>query len=99
MRFEFHKPRLKALYCTEKGAQRYASGVVDAFFEVMQVIDSALDERDLRMLKSLHFERLKGKRRHHHSVRLNDQFRLTLELDTDKEGKYVRIIDIEDYHR
>lgn len=98
MKFQFRKKKLEVLYCSEKGAQRYPPGVVDAFFEVMQIIESALDERDLRALKSLHFERLKGKRKNEYSVRLTDQFRLTFILELDSEGRHLSIIDIEDYH-
>lgn len=32
-------------------------------------------------------------------MRLNDQFRLILELEEDRAGKIVAVISIEDYHR
>ena len=64
------------------------------------IIDGAPDERDLYKFKSLHFEKLAGKRgkQEQRSLRLNDQFRLIVKLDRDSEGKYILIIDIEDYH-
>jgi len=47
LRFIFNKKKLEDLYYKEKGAHKYPPAVVDAFFEVMTVIESALDIRDL----------------------------------------------------
>jgi toxin HigB-1 len=49
-------------------------------------------------MKSLHFEKLKGSRDHQHSMRLNDQWRLIVELDGKAPNKTVVVIGIEDYH-
>jgi proteic killer suppression protein len=69
-----------------------------AFRRRMQLLRAARDERDLRSLKSLHFERLKGSRSHQWSIRLNDQWRLILEFEEDPNGKVVIIVSVEDYH-
>ena len=98
MRFRFASSKLLDLYQEEKGAHRYPSSVVAAFFEVMDVIDSAADERDLYALRSLRYEKLKGDRSGQYSMRLNRQFRLVLERVRDEEGLYLLITDIEDYH-
>jgi proteic killer suppression protein len=98
VRFRFKSKKLEALYTSEKGARKYAPEVVDAFFEVMAVIRAMKDERDLRALKSLHFERLSGSRQHQHSLRLGAQWRLIIELEKDAQGNYVLIVRIEDYH-
>lgn len=76
----------------------WSAAVVSKFRQRMQLIRSAADERDLSSLKSLHFERLKGKRDHQHSLRLNKQWRLILELRGKSPGKVVAIVSIEDYH-
>lgn len=98
MRFRFHTNRLERLYFNDKGTHRFPAPVVDAFFEVMAMIVAAPDERDLYALKSLHFEKLEGDRQHQHSLRLNRQFRLIVELDADDQGRFMRIVNIEDYH-
>src|SRR5438477_11668698 len=72
--------------------------VVRGFRKVMAWIRSADDERDLYMLKSLHYEKLKGKRSHQRSLRLNDQFRLIIELEPEEAGNLVVVMAIEDYH-
>lgn len=72
--------------------------VVTVFRRRMQYIRAARDERDLRVMKSLHYEKLKGRRRHQRSIRLNRQWRLVLELEQQDAGKTVVIVGIEDYH-
>jgi len=98
LRFRFKSKRIEALYTEEKGAHKYPPAVVEAFFEVMDVIRAALDERDLYALKSLHYEKLRGDRSHQHSIRLGSQFRLIVEREKDEQGRYLLIIDIKDYH-
>jgi len=98
LRFCFKNKRLEAVYTGEKGAHKYPPGVVDAFCEVMSIISAAVDERDLYSLKGLRYEKLKGDRKGQHSIRLNDQFRLIVEREKDNQGRYLLIIDIEDYH-
>jgi proteic killer suppression protein len=75
-----------------------AAAVVKAYRKRLQLIRSAVDERDFRELKSLHFERLKGQRKHQHSMRLNDQFRLVIEFRSVGKSKVVMVMSVEDYH-
>jgi len=98
MRFSFKSRKLLLLYEQEKGATQYDPGALEAFFEVMAMIDSAPDERTLYELKSLHFEKLKGKRKHERSLRLNKQWRLIVELLKDGDGTLLLIKEITDYH-
>jgi toxin HigB-1 len=72
--------------------------LVRAFRMRMQAIRAAAHENDLRNLKSLHFEKLKGDRKHQYSMRLNDQYRLIFELEKGDQGNTIVIIGIEDYH-
>ncbi|MFN7285020.1 MAG: type II toxin-antitoxin system RelE/ParE family toxin [Dolichospermum sp.] len=99
VRFYFQTKKLEALYTEEKNAHKYP-GVVDDFFEVMAIIDAAVDERDLYAQKGLRFEKLQGKRgkEGQRSLRLNAQWRLIVTLAEDEQGNYLTIIDIKDYH-
>ena len=99
MRFRFKKKKIELLYTEEKNAHKYP-GVDDDFFEVMAIIAAAKSEQDLYANKGLRFEKLSGKRgkQGQRSLRLNRQWRLVVILEKDTEGKYVLIIDIEDYH-
>ena len=59
---------------------------------------AAIDENDLRARKSYRFEKLRGKRSSDYSIRLNDQFRLTFQIEKEEGGNRLVILDIEDYH-
>lgn len=72
--------------------------ITKAFRKRMQSIRAALDERDFYNQKSLHFEKLEGKRDHQRSMKLNDQWRLIIEIIGDAPNKTVWIMGIEDYH-
>jgi len=84
---------------TEAGSHsKYAQAVIKAYRRRIQFIRSATDERDFCAMKSLHYEKLKGDRSHQWSMRLNDQWRLLLEIIPDSPKNTVRIVAIEDYH-
>ena len=58
----------------------------------------ARDERDIRAMKSLRLEKLKGDRDGQYSLRLNDRWRLIL-LILDTEPKHtIQVVEIDDYH-
>jgi proteic killer suppression protein len=76
----------------------FADAVVKAYRKRMQQIRAATDERTFYALRSLHFEKLKRDREGQHSMRLNDQWRLILELRGRAPMKVVQIIEIVDYH-
>jgi proteic killer suppression protein len=76
----------------------HSAAVVKAFRKRMWSIRNAVDERDLRESKGNHFEKLKGDREHQHSMKLNDQWRLIVEIDGKGANKRLVVIEIEDYH-
>ncbi len=98
MELKFKSKKLEELHYNEKSAHKYPIGIPEAFSDVVGIIEAAQDERDLYAIKSLHYEKLKGSRKHQRSIKLNDQYRLIVELRLDDKGRYVLIIDIEDYH-
>jgi toxin HigB-1 len=72
--------------------------IVKAFRKRMWAIRNAVDERDLREVKSNHLEKLQGKREHQYSMRLNDQWRLIIQIEGRGATKTLAVISIEDYH-
>ena len=76
----------------------FAQDVVRAFRKRMQQIRAFRDERDFLAVRSLNFEKLKGNRDGLHSIRLNLQWRLVLEIRGDHPCKVIGIIEIVDYH-
>ncbi len=94
----FGDQKLAQLESSREVATAWSPAVVSAFRKKLWLIRQAVDERDFRSLKSLHFEKLKGKRSHQHSMRLNDQYRLVVELKQVGNRKQVTVVSIEDYH-
>jgi proteic killer suppression protein len=64
----------------------------------MQHIRAATDERTLYARRSFRFEKLVGDRSGQHSMRLNDQWRLIVELRGEAPKKVIHVIEIVDYH-
>jgi proteic killer suppression protein len=99
MHIEFGDDDLDRLEVDEAFTGGRSQPLVRAYRSKVNIIRQAQDERDFRGLKSLHFEKMEGKRKHQHSMRLNDQYRLVIELvEGNPGGKVVRIMAIEDYH-
>lgn len=73
--------------------------LVKAFRDKIEFLKSCHDERDIRAMKSLHYEKLKGARSHQHSIRLKrDSKRLIFQI-VDRDGqKVIRIEEVADYH-
>lgn len=89
---------LQDLETNPEAKSRFSKAVVKAYRQLMRIVRDAVDERDLRKLKSLHFEKMKGKRSHQCSLRINDQWRLVIEIEKGNPKNVIRVIKIEDYH-
>ena len=76
----------------------FGGTVVKAYRKRMQQIRAATDERTLYAHRSLHIEKLKGPREGHFSMRLNDQWRLVIELHGEPPRKTIYVVEIIDYH-
>lgn len=98
MEYRFKSKKVEALFTSRKGANRYPEGVVSSFFRVMTTIAAATSVQDFVALKSRKFEKLYGNREGQYSMRLNDQYRLILEIQEDAQGVYLLIVEIVDYH-
>lgn len=98
MEIDFQTDELKRLKSDASFDAGYERGVVKAYRKRVQFIEASVDERDFYGLKSLHFEKLLGKRKGFFSMRLNDQWRLVLKFRKERTGKTVVVISIEDYH-
>lgn len=99
MEVEFEDSDLERILYEASFTGRYPDNVVKMFRRRMQFIFHAQDERDIRAMKSLHFEALKGQLQGQHSIRLNRQYRIVFRLDGEKEDKKVVVLAIEDYHQ
>ena len=99
MRIRFKDHQLRRLHEEPNFIHsRFGIEVTKAFRKKVGFLLSARSENDIRAMRSLHYEKLKGKRSHQRSLRLNDQWRLVLEIQTDDNGKEILIVEIVDYH-
>lgn len=98
MDVRFKDSALEKLEAGEGHEGDHPPGIVSKYRMRMQLIRAAINEQDFYSLKSLHFEKLKGKRSNQYSMRLNDQWRLILEFIGSPLNRVVEIIGIEDYH-
>jgi len=99
MDVEHDDPDLERLEKDECRLSRHPDGIVRQFRRVMLLIRAVANETELYKYPSRHFEKLKGDRCHQHSLRLNDQWRLIVEIKKGPERNCLRIIEIADYHR
>lgn len=93
MEVDFGDDDLASLEIDPTFTAGFGREIVRAYRKAMQSIRAAIDSRDLYN-GGLRTEKLKGRRKHEHSIRLNDQWRLIVEIN----GKRIRIKKIEDYH-
>lgn len=98
MEKEFATRELHDLYTEQNFSAGYGKDIVKAYRKRIQFIEAAKDERDLYAIKSNHFEKLKGKRAHERSLRLNDKIRLIVEIKEGTPKNKVLVKGIEDYH-
>lgn len=76
----------------------WSHDVIRAYRKKIQILLSAIDERDLTAMRSLNLEKLKGDRAGTWSIRLNDQYRLILTFHTTVDGRVTVVLEITDYH-
>jgi proteic killer suppression protein len=98
MDVEFAKDTLDQLETDPSFNDGRSEAVVRAYRRRLQQIRAAEDERTFYQLRSLHFEKLKGDRTGQHSMRLNDQWRLIVEIRKGNPKNTIRVVAIEDYH-
>ena len=98
MEVEFDDGNLDRLETDAQFTAGHSQEVVRAYRKRMQQIRAFRDERDFLSVRSLNFEKLRGNREGQHSIRLNLQWRLILEIRGDHPCKVIGIIEIVDYH-
>ncbi|MCH8853026.1 MAG: type II toxin-antitoxin system RelE/ParE family toxin [Planctomycetes bacterium] len=98
MEIEFFDDVLDRLETEEEVTGGYPREIVRAYRRRLQAIRAADDERDLYVFASWRFKKLHGERSHQRSIRLNDQWRLVVEIKPATPKNIMVIVSIEDYH-
>src|SRR5262249_29098643 len=76
----------------------YSTEGIRSYRQKVQFLKDAPDERTIRNWRSLNYERLKGKRKHEWSIRLNGPWRLILQRQETDAGVTLVLTGIEQYH-
>jgi proteic killer suppression protein len=98
MKVVFRDKRLAWIRTTRAAAEtRLPIAVIASCQKKLFVLENAPDERTLRGLVSLRYEKLRGDREGQHSVRLNDQWRLIFILH-ESTPPTIEVLEIVDYH-
>lgn len=98
MEIVFRNKDLDRLEIDSEFTAGYAPGIVKAYRKRIWAIRNATDERDFYVFKSWHYEKMKGNRSKQRSIKLNEQWRLIIEIIKMKPSNVIKIIGIEDYH-
>jgi toxin HigB-1 len=98
MEVEFDDPDLDRLETDANFTADWPPAIVRGYRKLMRLIHDAPDERDLYAMRSLRFKKRKPPHAHQHSMRINDQFRLIVELRGTGTNKRVGVIEITDPH-
>ena len=98
MEIEFADEELERLGADPQGTGGLPPGIAKAFRKRLWLISQATGVSDLYALHGARFEKLKGDRAGQYSMRLNDRWRVILELVGPESEETVRVIEIIDYH-
>lgn len=97
MKVEFASDDLDRLETDSGFDAGYPPEVVRAFRRRLQFIRAAKDEQDLRSWRSIQFTKLRSDRAHQHSIRLDTQWRLVVELRHEPSSMVVVVVSVEDH--
>jgi toxin HigB-1 len=78
---DFRDSWLRTYFIDDVHSRHIRSEIDSRLFRKLQMIDDATSDRDLRVPPSNHFEKLSGKLRAYHSIRINRQWRLIFRWD------------------
>jgi proteic killer suppression protein len=96
MEIEFEKEYLEELYTDRKTSKKkyntFPKKVVNKYQETIDKLRAATRIEDLFVINSLNYERLKGKKKHLESVRVDGKYRIEFQSRT--EGEEPEIISI-----
>ena len=98
MIIDFQDPELERLAFDAAYMGKRSAALVRAYRKRINQLRNVPDRQALYALRSLRLEKLKGKLKRFHSMRINDQYRLIIEIQQKVGKETVEIIKIEDYH-
>jgi proteic killer suppression protein len=93
----FRDEWLRAFFVDDKQSRNVPPDLESRLFRKLQMIDDAMTDQDLRVPPSNHFEKLRGKLKAFHSIRVNQQWRLIFRWDGAKGEARETYLDDHSY--
>jgi len=93
----FEKTYLKELYEHGKASDkkhRFQPDIVKRYKNRINYLTKITSKEELYLIRSLHFEALKGDKNGLFSIRVNDQYRIEFSIDENKEQSVMSICNI-----
>jgi proteic killer suppression protein len=81
---DFRGGWLRAFFVDDVRSRNIPAELEDRLFRKLQMLDDATTDQDLRVPPSNHFEKLRGKLRGYHSIRVNQKWRLVFRWDGER---------------
>lgn len=81
MLVSFRDDWLREFFVNDVHSKRIPSDIESRLFRKLQMIDDAVNDQDLRVPPSNHFEKLRGNLEGYYSIRVNQQWRLIFRWD------------------
>ena len=97
MKVEFADDDLARICTDEAHRLGLPFAVIKAARRRLVQMEAALDERDLRNLKSLNYKKLQSDQQGRHQIRVNDQYRIVFTISGEKP-QVITIVEIGDTH-
>jgi proteic killer suppression protein len=94
-----YKDKKLALLETDQAHQtKLPVAVISSYRRKVVQLKAAPDERTLRNLKALHYEKLKGDREGQRSIRLNEAWRAIFRLDESSSSPRIEMLEITNHY-
>jgi proteic killer suppression protein len=91
---DFRDGWLRAFFVDDVRSRNIPADLEDRLFRKLQMLDDAATDQDLRVPPSNHFEKLMGKLKGYHSIRVNQKWRLVFRWDGERgEASHVYLDD------
>jgi proteic killer suppression protein len=91
---DFRDGWLRAFIVDDVRSRNIPADLEDRLFRKLQMLDDAATDQDLRVPPSNHFEKLSGKLKGYHSIRVNQKWRLVFRWDGERgEASHVYLDD------
>lgn len=88
----FRDEWLRTFFVEDARSRNIPSDLEGRLFRKFQIVDDATTDQDLRVPPSNHFEKLRGNLAGFHSIRVNQQWRLIFQWNSDRgeaQGIYL----------